>query len=130
MNFFDATLIKQDGKYAVKLGEHVVVLSEEKQAKLVANNVAEQEVTLGLRPEHLLLADVGVPAVVDLYEMMGASVHLHVNALGCDVVLVVSTMDMTPAQLAALQMGSNIYFDFSGSVAHVFNKETGINLEA
>ena len=62
--------------------------------------------------------------------MMGASVHLHVNALGCDVVLVVSTMDMTPAQLAALQMGSNIHFDFSGSVAHVFSKETGINLEA
>ena len=62
--------------------------------------------------------------------MMGASVHLHVSALGSDVVLVVSTMDMTPAQLAALQMGSNIYFDFSGSVAHVFNKETGVNLEA
>ena len=130
MNFFDASLIKQDGKYAVKLGEHVVVLSEEKQAKLVANNVAEQEVTLGLRPEHLLLADAGVPAVVDLYEMMGASVHLHVSALERDVVLVVSTMDMSVAQMAALQMGSKIAFDFSGSVAHVFTKETGINLEA
>ena len=130
MNFFDASLIKVDGKYAAKLGEHVVVLSDEKQAKLAANNVEEQEVTLGLRPEHLYLSDSGVPAVVDLYEMMGASVHLHVSALGSDVVLVVSTMDMTPAQLAALQMGSNIYFDFSGSVAHVFNKETGVNLEA
>ena len=130
MNFFDASLVKVDGKYAVKLGEHVVVLSEEKQAKLAANNVAEQEVTLGLRPEHLLLADAGVPATVDLYEMMGASVHLHVSALERDVVLVVSTMDMSVAQMAALQMGSKIAFDFSGSVAHVFNKETGINLEA
>ena len=130
MNFFEGSLVKVDGKYAAKLGEHVVVLSDEKQAKLAANNVEEQEVTLGLRPEHLVLADAGVPAVVDLYEMMGASVHLHVNALGNDVVLVVSTMDMTPAQLAALQMGSNIKFDFSGSVAHVFSKETGVNLEA
>jgi len=130
MNFFDASLVKVDGKYAVKLGEHVVTLSEEKQAKLAANNVAEQEVTLGLRPEHLILSDSGVPAVVDLYEMMGASVHLHVQSLGRDVVMVVSTMDMTGAQIAALQMGSAIHYDFSGSVAHVFNKETGINLEA
>ena len=130
MNFFEGSLVKVDGKYAAKLGEHVVVLSDEKQAKLAANNVEEQEVTLGLRPEHIVLAESGVPAVVDLYEMMGASVHLHVNALGNDVVLVVSTMDMTPAQLAALQMGSNIHFDFSGSIAHVFSKETGINLEA
>ena len=130
MNFFDGSLVKVDGKYAAKLGEHVVVLSEEKQAKLAANNVEEQEVTLGLRPEHIVLADSGVPAVVELYEMMGASVHLHVAALGKDVVLVVSTMDMTPAQLAALQMGSNIKFDFSGSIAHVFSKETGVNLEA
>ena len=130
MNFFEGSLVKVDGKYAAKLGEHVVVLSDEKQAKLAANNVEEQEVTLGLRPEHIVLAESGVPAVVDLYEMMGASVHLHVNALGNDVVLVVSTMDMTPAQLAALQMGSNIKFDFSGSVAHVFSKETGVNLEA
>ena len=130
MNFFDGSLVKVDGKYAVKLGEHVVTLSEEKQAKLSANNVEEQEVTLGLRPEHLLLSDSGVPAVVDLYEMMGASVHLHVQSLGRDVVMVVSTMDMTGAQIAALQMGSAIHYDFSGSIAHVFNKETGINLEA
>ena len=130
MNFFDGSLVKVDGKYAVKLGEHVVTLSEEKQAKLSANNVEEQEVTLGLRPEHLLLSDSGVPAVVDLYEMMGASVHLHVQSLDRDVVMVVSTMDMTGAQIAALQMGSAIHYDFSGSIAHVFNKETGINLEA
>ena len=130
MNFFDASLVKVDGKYAVKLGEHVVALSEDKQAKLAANEVAEQEVTLGLRPEHLVLADAGVPAVVDLYEMMGASVHLHVNANGKDVVMVVNTMNMSQAELAALSMGSAIKFDFLGSIAHVFSKETKINLEA
>ena len=67
---------------------------------------------------------------VDASEMMDSSVHLHVNALSRDVVMVVSTMDMTGAQIAALQMGSAIHYDFSGSIAHVFNKETGINLEA
>jgi multiple sugar transport system ATP-binding protein len=130
MNFFDASLVKVDGKYAVKLGEHVVALSEDKQARLAANEVAEQEVTLGLRPEHLALSDEGVPATVELFEMMGASVHLHVNTLGRDVVLVVNTMNMTGAEIAALSMGAKINFNFLGNVCHVFSKETGINLEA
>ena len=130
MNFFDAKLIKVDGKYAVELAGYVVELSEDKQERLNANAVEEQEVVLGLRPEHLSLADKGVDAVVDLYEMMGASVHLHVNANGKDVVMVVNTMNMSQAELAALSMGSAIKFDFLGSIAHVFSKETKINLEA
>ena len=40
MNMFDAKLVKKDGKYAVELGGQTVVLSDEKQARLAANNVA------------------------------------------------------------------------------------------
>ena len=62
--------------------------------------------------------------------MMGSSVHLHVTAMGRDVVLVVSTMNMTGAEVSALTGGANVKFSFTGNVCHVFNKETGINLEA
>ena len=62
--------------------------------------------------------------------MMGSSVHLHVTAMGRDVVLVVSTMNMTGAEVSALTSGANVKFSFGGHVCHVFNKETGINLEA
>ena len=130
MNFFDAKLVKKDGKYAVDLDGMVVTLSDEKQQKLAANNVAEQDVVLGVRPDHVSLADAGVPAKVDVHEMMGSTVHLHVTALGRDVVLIVSTMNMTGAQVAALSTGANVKFTFNGNVCHVFNKETGINLEA
>jgi len=130
MNFFDAKLVKKDGKYAVDLGGHVVEVSEEKQAALKANNVEEQEITLGLRPEHIFLENSGVAARVDVSEMMGSTVHLHVNANGKDVVIVVSTMNMTGAEISALSTGANVHFDFGGNNCHVFNKETGINLEA
>ncbi len=131
MNLLDAKLVKEDGKYYVELGGHKVALSDEKQAKLAANNVEEQDVVLGLRPEHIeLSAGAGVEAVVDVHEMMGSTIHLHVNALGVDVVIIVSTMDMTGAQIAALSAGSKINFDFKGSICHVFSKETKINLEA
>jgi len=60
--------------------------------------------------------------------MMGSFVHLLVNALGRDVVMVISTM--TSAEVAALSNGNPINFNFAGHVCHVFNNETGINLEA
>ena len=131
MNMFEnAKLIKVDGKYAVQLDNQTVVLSDEKQAKLAANNVAEQDVVLGVRPEHIELTAGGIEGKVDVSEMMGSTVHLHVTSRGRDVVLVVSTMNMTGAEVAALSSGSTVHFSFPGHVCHVFSKETGINLEA
>ena len=130
MNFFDAKLVKENGKYAVKLDCLTVELSEEKQARLAANDVQEQDVVLGVRPEHITLEDTGIDGKVDVSEMMGSSVHLHVNAMGRDVVMVISTMNMTGAEVAALTGGADVKFNFTGNVCHVFNKETGINLEA
>jgi len=129
MNFFDAKLIKNNGKYAVDLNGYVVEVSEEKQAKLQANDAAEQEIVLGVRPEHISLGS-GIDGKVDVSEMMGSSVHLHVASMGRDVVMVVSTMNMTGAEVAALTGGAPVKFGFPGNVCHVFNKETGINLEA
>ena len=130
MNFFDAKLVKKDGKYAVDLAGYVVTLSDEKQKRLQANNVAEQDITLGVRPDHVALDPSGVPAKVDVHEMLGATVHLHVTALGRDVVLIVPTKDLTGAEVSALSAGTCVNFTFGGNVCHVFNKETGINLEA
>ena len=132
MNFFDAELIKQNGKYAVKLENYVVELSEEKQAALTANEVEEQAITLGVRPEHITLEEEGegIASKIDVSEMMGSSVHLHVSACGRDVVMVISTMNMTGAEVAELSSGKAVKFAFGGNVCHVFAKETGINLEA
>ena len=130
MNFFDAKLVKENGKYAVKLANLTVELSEEKQEKLAANNVEPQDITLGVRPEHIVLDNEGISAKVDVSEMMGSSVHLHVTAMDRDVVLVVSTMNMTGAEVAALTTGAEVKFNFAGHVCHVFNKETEVNLEA
>ena len=132
MNFFDAELIKQNGKYAVKLDDYVVELSEEKQAALTANEVEAQAITLGVRPEHITLVEEGdgIGSKIDVSEMMGSSVHLHVSACGRDVVMVISTMNMTGAEVAELCSGKAVKFAFGGNVCHVFGKETGINLEA
>ena len=128
MNLFDADLIKVNGKYAVKMGDVVVTLDEEKQARLDANNVAEQAVTLGVRPENLSLEKVDGPMVhgtVDVYEMMGSEIHYHVTVGDKDVIIIVPTVGMKDV----VPMGADIPFTFAGNVAHIFCKETEKNLE-
>ena len=126
MNFFDAKLTREGEKFFVELGGIKVELSAEKEARLLANNVQSQAVTLGVRPEHTDLGQSGINARVDVSEMMGSSVHLHVTAEGKDVIIIVPTTD---ASAIGYKMGDNVKFSFNGNVAHVFSKETEKNLE-
>ncbi len=125
MNFFDAKLVREGEKYFAELAGYKVELDAEKEARLLANDVQSQDITLGVRPEHTDLADDGVPATVDVSEMMGSSVHLHVTAEGRDVIIIVPTTDMK----ASFRHGDSLHFTFKGNVAHVFSKETEKNLE-
>ena len=126
MNLFEnAKLVKENGK----IDALTVELSADKQEALAANNVAEQDIVLGVRPEHITLENTGISGTVDVSELMGSTVHLHVTSMGRDVVMVVSTMNMTGAEVAALAHGNGVTYNFPGHCCHVFSKETGLNLE-
>ena len=125
MNFFDAELKREDDRYFVELAGYRVELSPEKEERLLNNRVKSQPITLGVRPEHTDVADKGITARVDVAEMMGSSVHLHVNANGRDVIIIVPTIDMK----GNYNIGDTVHFTFDGKVAHVFSKETDKNLE-
>ena len=126
MNMFDGRLTREGDKYFAELGGIKVELSKDKEERLKKNNVQSQDVILGIRPEHTELADQGVPAKIDVSEMMGSSVHLHVSAEGKDVIIIVPTTEMLSD---AFKMGQQVHFTFNGAVAHVFSKETEKNLE-
>ena len=62
--------------------------------------------------------------------MMGSAVHIHVDALGRDVVIVVPVSeDAAEADQKMMPMGTPVRFTFRGSAAHVFDRESGLNLE-
>ena len=126
MNMFDGHLTRVGDKFFAELGGVKVELSKDKEERLLKNNVQSQDVILGIRPEHTELADKGVPAKIDVSEMMGSSVHLHVSAEGKDVIIIVPTTEMLSD---AFKMGQQVHFTFNGAVAHVFSKETEKNLE-
>ena len=128
MNFFDAELKKNGDKYSVVLNGTEFAISAEKQASLKAHGAAAGPVVLGVRPEHIMLCEKGtesIKAAVDVSEMMGSSIHLHVNAAGKDVVLVIATVDLPEDHKFGYRYGEEVYFTFNENVVHVFDKESG-----
>ena len=131
MNFFDAKLLKEDGKYLVGIGGIKLPVSEEKSAKLAAKGVGSQNITLGVRPEHIVLMGEGdkmLHGTVEVSEMMGSSVHLHLNSMGQEIIIIAQTMDFEGDHLDTFKYGQNIAFTFGGNVMHLFDKETGESL--
>ena len=131
MNFYDAELVKEDGKYAVVLDGAKVFLSDDKQANLAKKDVQPQSVTLGVRPEYLLLkGDAGqmIKGKVDVSEMMGSAIHLHVDACGQDSIMIVQMNDIHDENLD-FSIGAPVSFTFRGKNVNIFDKETELNLE-
>ena len=131
MNYFNAKLVKEGGKYAVSVENCKVELSEEKQKNLAARNVTPQEITLGVRPSHMVLAKQPgntLSATIEVSELMGSEIHFHANANGKDVVIIVPTMNAEGERIDSFHAGDKLNLTFSGNVCHVFGKD-GKNLE-
>ena len=130
MNTFHGELIKKDGKYAVKVHEAVVVLSEDKQQRLAEKGIQPRPVTIGVRPEHITLeyAEGGMlEGKVEVNEMMGSSVHLHLNSDGRDCIIIVPTLDLKDN--SSLQIGATVKYTFAPNAIHMFDPEDGKNIE-
>ena len=133
MNFFDAELVRDGDAYSVRVGDAIVVPSAEKQARLAAHDVTSQSITLGIRPEHISLASgdaATLVGTVDVSEMMGSSVHVHLDSLGQDVIVIVPTTEIEGPYQDHFFAGAKVEYTFASNVIHIFSKdERGTNLE-
>lgn len=66
--------------------------------------------------------------VVDVVELMGSTVNLHVNAYGHDSVIVAQAASLME-HAGIVKTGDAVSFSFSGNTVHFFSRETGLNLE-
>ena len=94
MNFFDATLSKKGDKYVATVQGKDFELPADKQEALKKMDKIPTDIIAGVRPVHVHLSDDGIDATVDVSELMGSELHLHVNSNGKDVVIVVPTTDI------------------------------------
>ncbi|MBQ4565328.1 MAG: sn-glycerol-3-phosphate ABC transporter ATP-binding protein UgpC, partial [Oscillospiraceae bacterium] len=127
MNFFPAKLLKRGNGYCVQMLGKFVELTEGQNAALKAADAPEMEIIAGIRPVNMSLADgEGFDAVIDVSEMMGSELHLHMSIEeGKDVVAVIPTANL---DLNKTRSGSAVRFTFDPALMHLFNAETEENL--
>ena len=128
MNFFPATLTVDGGRYVAELYGVKIPLPSDRQKALELNRQMPCSVTLGIRPEHIRVVPEGtenaIRAKVDVSEMMGSEVYLHVNVDGKDAVIRVPTGDLLDSYTFTPGRDNFIHFTFSGTMMHLFSKET------
>ncbi len=127
MNFFQNARLTADG--TVLLGKTAIALPRHSAAALAGR---EGPVIAGIRPTHMKLASAQEPealtGTVDVCEMMGSEIHLHLAALGQEVVLVLPTAELSEAWRGGVRAGTELSFSVPGRLIHLFDPESGQNL--
>ena len=135
MNTFKTRLVREGGKYYVTPYGAKIEVTGDKANKLAAKGVDSRDIVLGVRPEHITLANKNDPAAIactiQVNEMMGSELHLHVVVDGGDKLIVrIPTVSLTDEERSHLVYGEKMYITFEGKVMHFFNPETEKNILA
>jgi multiple sugar transport system ATP-binding protein len=133
MNTFRTNLTYENGKYFVSPYGSKIEVTGTKAEMLRAKGITSQEIILGVRPEHFVIADKNSPAAIPckivVNEMMGSELHLHVVEENGDKLIVrIPTVKLDDEERNALVYGATIYVTFESKVMHFFDTETEKNL--
>ena len=122
INFFhNCELKKVDGKYTVFLCGKEYVLPDKQQKILNKKEQKDDNIIVAVRPVHIHLADEGIKGIIEVSEMMGSEIHLHINTNGDDIVAVIPTANL---DFEKMKIGNEITYDFDARLLHLFDTET------
>ena len=133
MNTFKTDLVFADGKYFVTPYGAKIEVDGKKAEMLREKGIESGEITLGVRPEHIVLAEkddpAAIPCKIVVNEMMGSELHLHVVTESGDKLIVrIPTVILEDDERRNLVHGHTIYITFEGKVMHFFDTKSEKNL--
>ncbi len=123
MNFFNATLVKEENKMIVDSGDFRVEVPEDRHDMYSA--YVGKEVVFGVRPEHTHAPEFAPPGIipqpvkadVEVVELLGHELHLFCNAGK-------STFVATVDPRMMVNVGNKIDLVFDMNSMHLFDKDT------
>ena len=127
MNFFDATVIKEDGGLFVDTGDFRLPVPGERNK--VYSAYAGKNVTLGIRPEHIFAPNYAPPitnkamvkGTVEVIELLGNELHIYVNS-GQNTYVAAIDIRMNP------RIGDTIELVADMDNMHLFDKDTEVRV--
>ena len=133
MNIVKTRLLREGDRYFVTPCGAKIEVTGEKGQLLNEKNAKDRDILLGVRPEHMKLSFDAtpdtIPARLEVNEMMGSELHLHVfTEDGTRWIVRVPTIDLTSEQRKSLVNGAEVYITFAGKVMHFFDPTTEKNL--
>ena len=133
MNTIKAKLVRGDGEYHVAACGAVLKVGGEKGQMLRDMNVPTQDIILGVRPEHMVLAPEddanAIDCTLEVNEMMGSEYHLHVvTDDGNKLIVRIPTITLTHDQRESLVPGVKLKVTCEGKVMHFFDTESEVNI--
>ena len=122
MNFFNVIFSAKGKDAEILLPNDVVIkhkLSEYREIQKEYLSEEPKNLVLGVRAEHIKIADKGIPAIVNFVEVLGNTVNIICKLENSD-----AEFCFTVQQRLALNTGDKIFVDFDIKNAHLFDKET------
>jgi multiple sugar transport system ATP-binding protein len=125
MNFFDATLVSEEGKLVIDTGDFRVAVPDDR--KKAYNNYVGKSVTFGIRPEHIHATEFAPPGIVpspikgtaEVVELLGHELHVYLRT-GKSVP--VATIDTRKR----VSVGNEIDLVVDMANMHIFDKSTEV----
>lgn len=123
MNFFDATLVAEEGNLFIDTGSfRMPVPANRKQAY---DSYIGKQVVFGIRPEHIHAKDYAPPSIdaaplegmIDVIELLGHELHLYITSGKSNMVATVDTR-------LAPSVGSKVDLVMDMNNMHIFDKDT------
>ncbi len=123
MNFFDGTLVDEDGKMFVDTGDFRVQVPDEKKGAYTG--YVGKEVIFGIRPEHVhapayappMISPAKIKADVEVVELLGHELHLYLSSGKNSFVATVDTR-------MQLGIGDTIELVMDMNNMHLFDKQS------
>ena len=126
MNTTKCQLIKEGKKYFVNPFGIKLPVEGEKAERLAKKKIETRDIILGFRPEHVdIVKKDGIPVTIQVNEMMGSELHLHVLTKDETKLIVrVPTVKLTAEERAKMVAGEGLQISFPGKVMHFFDPES------
>jgi len=133
MNFFEGELVKNGDVYSVSLGKDCPAAAlPESMQKALKGRDGGKKVVLGIRPEHIQLAESAGPdtfsGTITVSEMMGNEIYIHMDFLGNDAIMRVPTIGLPEEYQHGVIKDKKLLFRMPAELIHIFDAESGVSV--